>query len=126
MMLSGAAHRCCGAAGAVEERLFLLTFHHSCAVPSGGVQMRFQSKGFSLVETAFTGMALGASAAQRVKSWARMPTAVQPAGTGSASRRVVFQPSSRTVWLSSGVQGRMFLQPVSRAAAMLCGSAKTA
>ena len=50
MMLSGAAHRYCGAAGAAEERLFLLTFHHSCAVPSGGVQMRFQSKGFSLVE----------------------------------------------------------------------------
>ena len=97
MMLSGAAHRCCGAAGAAEERLFLLTFHHSCAVPSGGVQMRFQSKGFSLVETAFTGMALGASAVQGVKSWARMPTAVQPAGTGSASRKVVFQPSSRTV-----------------------------
>lgn len=48
MMLSGAAHRCCGAAGAAEQRLFLLTFHHSCAVPSGGVQMRFQSKGFSL------------------------------------------------------------------------------
>ena len=87
--------------------------------------MRFQSKGFSLVETAFTGMALGASAAQGVKSWARMPTAMQPAGTGSVSRKVVPQPSSRTVRLSSGVQGKMFLQPVSRAAATLCGSAKT-
>ena len=47
------------------------------------------------------------------------------AGTGSVSRKVVPQPSSRTVRLSSGVQGKMFLQPVSRAAATLCGSAKT-
>ena len=97
MMLSGAAHRYWGGSGAAAERLVLPTFHHSCAVPSGEVQMRFQSKGFSLVETAFTGMALGASAAQGVKSWARMPTAVQPTGTGSASRRGTPQPSSRTV-----------------------------
>ena len=55
MMLSGAAHRYWGGSGAAAERLVLPTFHHSCAVPSGEVQMRFQSKGFSLVETAFTG-----------------------------------------------------------------------
>ena len=84
MMLSGAAHRYWGGSGAAAERLVLPTFHHSCAVPFGEVQMRFQSKGFSLVETAFTGMALGASAAQGVKSWARMPTAVQPSGTSAA------------------------------------------
>ena len=50
MMLSGGAHRYRGGRGAGAERVVLLTFHHSCSVPSGGVQMRFQSKGFSLVE----------------------------------------------------------------------------
>ena len=82
-------------------------------------------KGFSLEERAATGKAFGAPASQGTKSWARMPTAVQPSGTGSASCSGTSQPVRRTACASSRVQGRMFLQPVSRAAVMLRGSAKT-
>ena len=52
-------------------------------------------------------------------------TAVQPSGTGKASCSGTSQPVRRTACASSRVQGRMFLQPVSRAAVMLRGSAKT-
>ena len=96
MILSGAAHRKCGGTGAGEERVDLLTFHHRRAVPSGAVQIRFQSKGFSLEERAATGKAFGAPASQGTKSCARMPTAVQPSGTGSASCSGTSQPVRRT------------------------------
>ena len=85
MMFCGAVPRNAGASGDAAVRFVLLTFHHRRVVPSGAVKIRFQSKGFSLVEFSCTGRAFGAAGAQGAKSWARMPTAVQPAGTGSVS-----------------------------------------
>ena len=126
MMLSGAAARHCGAAGAAASRFALLTFHHRRVVPSGAAKITFQSKGFSLVERRCTGRAFGAPGAQGAKSWARMPTAVQPSGTRAARCSGAFHPVSCTVCSSTRVQGRMFLHPVSRAAVVLCGSANTA
>ena len=46
-------------------------------------------------------------------------------GTSAARCSRHSQPARRTLWASTRVQGRMFLQPVSRAAAVLRGSAKT-
>lgn len=57
------------------------------------VKIMFQSKGFSLVETACTGRLLGVPGAQGAKSWARMPTARQPSGTGRATVSGCSQPA---------------------------------
>ena len=50
MMFCGAVPRNAGASGDAAVRFVLLTFHHRRVVPSGAVKIRFQSKGFSLVE----------------------------------------------------------------------------
>ena len=84
MMFCGAVPRNAGASGDAAVRFVLLTFHHRRVVPSGAVKIRFQSKGFSLVEFSCTGRAFGAAGAQGAKSWARMPTAVQFSGTSAA------------------------------------------
>lgn len=84
------------------------------AVPSGAVQMRFQSKGFSLEERAATGKAFGAPASQGTKSCARMPTAVQSSGTWKAPAAAAHPSRSDAPRARpAGCQGRMFLQPVS-------------
>ena len=72
MMFCGAVPRNAGASGDAAVRFVLLTFHHRRVVPSGAVKIRFQSKGFSLVEFSCTGRAFGAAGAQGAKSWARM------------------------------------------------------
>ena len=84
MMFCGAVPRNAGVSGDAAVRFVLLTFHHRRVVPSGAVKIRFQSKGFSLVEFSCTGRAFGAAGAQGAKSWARMPTAVQVSGTSAA------------------------------------------
>ena len=93
MIFSGAAARQAGAFGGGAANVSLDTFHHRRVSPPGRVKIMFQSKGFSLVVTAYTGRLLGVPGAQGAKSWARMPTARQPSGTGRATVSGCSQPA---------------------------------